>query len=78
MNIDPKLFESWKASQRRGDIKTMAKALGVSEPVMGNALRIGYVCKIELMNSISEYFTKRNKESKGVSNTQIKSVPAEA
>ncbi len=59
MNIDPEIFAVWKKHMKRGDIKEIAEALNYSEPVIGWALKYGYVNKTELLSAINNFYIAR-------------------
>lgn len=63
LNIDPKTFELWKQCRQHGDNKTIAEAIGVSVPVVSDALNVGYVNKVEVVTKINDFFMARIKET---------------
>lgn len=62
--ISQELLEAWNAKRRRGDTMPMAEKLGVSRPVIENALNYGYVVMEGLAEWITQYFADRVEREK--------------
>lgn len=57
--IAVELWDAWKKMLRTGDKEEMAKTLGYSHPVIGRALKYGYVNMPELPGAITKFFQDR-------------------
>jgi hypothetical protein len=62
--IAPELWDAWKAKRRRGDPVPFAEKLGVSRPVIENALNYGYVVMPGLADQITALFEDRIKQER--------------
>lgn len=63
LNIPQKVFDLWTKCRQHGDNKVIAEAIGVSVPVVSDALNIGYVNKVENVGKINDFFMNRIKET---------------
>ncbi len=73
-NIPESVFEVWKKSRQHGDNKLIAKAVGVSVPVISDALNFGYVNKIDVVNKINDFFLERIKQAEANAKTLAKAA----
>ena len=74
-NIGNELFITWQQMRRIGDPEKIAKALGLSRPIIDRALVYGNVKNEKTADLISKWFAKRlEQESK--SGSSIKTTKA--
>lgn len=59
MTITPELFAAWSKLKRRNDTEELMAILGKSYPVIGRALKYGYVKDQKVIDGITKFLEER-------------------